>query len=165
MQYIYNKINKILDINICAFNNWNDDWFIGATSSSFFSYLIFMCNTDKKLAILAVANNNDCESTNTKTYYLIIIIYIDFLFCFSFFSMQYIYFFCFLDSIILILDIQDNTSLYIYIYIKYLMISYQSNIIFQNLIASRITILANTKYDKRKNEPLPLFIILYSYTH
>lgn len=92
MQYIYNKINKILDINICAFNNWNDDWFIGATSSSFFSYLIFMCNTDKKLAILAVANNNDCESTNTKTYYLIIIIYIDFLFCFSFFSMQYIFF-------------------------------------------------------------------------
>lgn len=161
MQYIYNKINKILDINICAFNNWNDDWFIGATSSSFFSYLIFMCNTDKKLAILAVANNNDCESTNTKTYYLIIIIYIDFLFCFSFFSMQYI-FFVFLIHL-------SWFSIYkiiqVYIYIKYLMISYQSNIIFQNLIASRITILANTKYDKRKNEPLPLFIILYSYTH
>lgn len=161
MQYIYNKINKILDINICAFNNWNDDWFIGATSSSFFSYLIFMCNTDKKLAILAVANNNDCESTNTKTYYLIIIIYIDFLFCFSFFSMQYI-FFVFLIHL-------SWFSIYkiiqVYIYIKYLMISYQTNIIFQNLIASRITILANTKYDKRKNEPLPLFIILYSYTH
>lgn len=161
MQYIYNKINKILDINICAFNNWNDDWFIGATSSSFFSYLIFMCNTDKKLAILAVTNNNDCESTNTKTYYLIIIIYIDFLFCFSFFSMQYI-FFVFLIHL-------SWFSIYkiiqVYIYIKYLMISYQSNIIFQNLIASRITILANTKYDKRKNEPLPLFIILYSYTH
>lgn len=164
MQYIYNKINKILDINICAFNNWNDDWFIGATSSSFFSYLIFMCNTDKKLAILAVANNNDCESTNTKTYYLIIIIYIDFVSLF--FRCNIYIFFVFLIqlswfSIYKVIPVY----IYVYIYIKYLMISYQSNIIFQNLIASRITILANTKYDKRKNEPLSLFIILYSYTH
>lgn len=160
MQYIYNKINKILDINICAFNNWNDDWFIGATSSSFFSYLIFMCNTDKKLAILAVTNNNDCESTNTKTYYLIIIIYIDFVSLF--FRCNIYIFFVFL---IQLFWFSIYKIIQVYIYIKYLMISYQSNIIFQNLIASRITILANTKYDKRKNEPLPLFIILYSYTH
>lgn len=99
-------IIKILDINICAFNNWNDDWFIGAINSSFFSYLIFMCNTDKKkLAILAVANNNDWELTNIKTYnYLIIIIYIDFLFCLSFFDA--VYFFCFLDSISLDMTIR-----------------------------------------------------------